>query len=181
MRNDWSWFESRMTYANAVLPHALFLAGRRWPTESFLETAQASFAFLDRATSAEGVYWPIGHNGWYPHGGEKALYDQQPVEAITMADAALAAFCSLNDVQYLATFGRAHAWFHGDNSLRQPLADVRVGSCCDGLLPSSVNRNQGAESTLAFLLAQLFSGEAQQLADNNPPQQVSRPNAMVDC
>ena len=173
MRNDWSWFESRMTYANAVLPHALFLAGRRWPTESFLETAQASFAFLDRATSAEGVYWPVGHNGWYPHGGEKALYDQQPVEAITMADAALAAFYTLNDVQYLATFGRAHAWFHGDNSLRQPLADVRVGSCCDGLLPFSVNRNQGAESTLAFLSAELLRGEVQQLADNNAATSVT--------
>ncbi len=163
-RMDWPWFESRLTYANAVLPHALFIAGSRWPTESFLGTAEASFAFLDRATTAEGVFWPIGNDGWYPHGEEKVRYDQQPVEAITMADAALAAFCSLNDRRYLATFHRARGWFHGDNSLRQPVGDLRAGACRDGLQPCSVNRNQGAESTLAFLCTELLNVEAQQLA-----------------
>ncbi len=167
MRQDWPWFESRMTYANAVLPHALFLAGRRWPTESFLATAEASFAFLDRATTADEVFWPIGNNGWYPHGEEKALYDQQPVEAITMADAALAAFYALNDTRYLATFRRAHGWFHGENSLRLPVGEIRAGACCDGLQPSSVNRNQGAESTLAFLCSELLNYEAQQLSGDN--------------
>ncbi len=166
-RPDWPWFESRMTYANAVLPHALFIAGRRWPTEPFLATAEASFALLDRATTAEGVFWPIGNNGWYSHGEEKAPYDQQPVEAITMADAALAGYQSLNDANYLATFRRARGWFHGENSLRQPLGDARTGACCDGLHPSRVNRNQGAESTLAFLGAELLYDEAQQsLGDN---------------
>jgi hypothetical protein len=164
MRPDWQWFESRMTYANAVLPHALFLAGRRWPKESFLEAAEASFAFLDRATTAEGVFWPIGNDGWHSSGEDKALYDQQPVEAITMADAALAAFSSLNDMRYLAIFRRARDWFHGENSLRQPVGDSRAGACCDGLRPSSLNRNQGAESTLAFLCVELLNNEAQQLS-----------------
>ena len=91
-RPDWQWFESRLTYANAVLPHALFVAGQRWPEEEFLEVAEASFDFLDRVTTADDVFWPIGNSDWYPHGEEKALYDQQPVEAVTMADAALAAF-----------------------------------------------------------------------------------------
>jgi hypothetical protein len=167
VRPDWQWFESRMTYANAVLPHALFLAARRWPKESFLETAEASFAFLDRATTTEGVFWPIGNDGWHSPGEEKALHDQQPVEAITMADAALAAFSSLNDVKYLATFRRARGWFHGENSLRQPVADVGTGACCDGLQASGVNRNQGAESTLAFLSAELLNDEAQQLPGDN--------------
>ena len=167
MRVDWPWFESRMTYANAVLPHALFLAGRRWPTESFLGIAEASFAFLDRATTAEEVFWPIGNNGWHSHGEEKALHDQQPVEAITMADAALAAFHSSNDKRYLATFRRARGWFHGENSLRQPVGDIRAGACCDGLQPTSVNRNQGAESTLAFLCVELLNHEVQQLSGDN--------------
>ena len=83
-----------MTYANAVLPHALFVAARRWPEESFLDVAEASFAFLDRETTVENVFWPVGNSDWYPHGEEKALYDQQPVEAATMAEAALAAIPS---------------------------------------------------------------------------------------
>jgi hypothetical protein len=184
LRPDWQWFESRMTYANAVLPHALFVAARRWPKEAFLEVAEAAFAFLDRATTAvvsgqwpvaskdvdssslttdhcplTTVFWPVGNSGWYPHGEDKALYDQQPVEAATMADAALAALSLLNEEKYLATFGRVHGWFHGQNSLRQPLVEARRGACCDGLQPTGVNRNQGAESTLAYLWTEVHNWE----------------------
>jgi uncharacterized protein YyaL (SSP411 family) len=158
-RPDWPWFEPRMTYANAVLPHALFVAARRWPEEEFLEVAETSFAFLSRETTAEGVFRPVGNSGWYPHGEGKAPYDEQPLEAATMAEAALAAFDLLGDEGYLAPFRRAYGWFHGQNSLRQPLADVRSGACCDGLQPSGVNRNQGAESTLAYLWAELLNFE----------------------
>jgi hypothetical protein len=154
-RTNWQWFESRMTYANAVLPHALFIAAEHWPKEGFLDVAKASFDFLDRQTTSEGVFWPVGNEGWYPRGEEKALYDQQPVEAVTMADAALAAFRLLGDEEYLATFRRAREWFHGQNSLREPLADVSSGTCCDGLQESGVNRNQGAESTFAYLWTEL--------------------------
>jgi hypothetical protein len=84
-----------------------------------------------------------------------------------MADAALAAFYALNDTRYLATFRRAHGWFHGENSLRLPVGEIRAGACCDGLQPSSVNRNQGAESTLAFLCSELLNYEAQQLSGDN--------------
>src|SRR6185295_17532232 len=94
-------------------------------------------------------------------------YDQQPVEAITMADAALAAFHSLNDKRYLATFRRARGWFHGENSLRQPVGDILSGACRDGLQSSSVNRNQGAESTLALLCVELLNNEVQQLSGVN--------------
>lgn len=159
-RANWPWFESRMTYANAVLPHALFIAARRWPGEAFREIAAASYAFLDQETTTGDQFWPVGNAGWYSHGEEKALYDQQPVEAVTMADAALAAFQVLADRRYLATFRRAHGWFHGHNSLGQPLADVGLGACCDGLQPSGVNRNQGAESTLAYLWTEVHHLEA---------------------
>jgi hypothetical protein len=183
LQPDWQWFESRLAYANAVLPHALFLAGRRWPNEAFLEVAEASFAFLDRATTApyhspgpraqgegtENIFWPIGNSGWYKHGEAKAVYDQQPVEAVTMAEAALAAFAMRNDVKYLATFRRAHGWFRGQNSLRQPLVHERLGACCDGLQPAGANRNQGAESTLAYLWTEVLNFELQQaLGDNRP-------------
>lgn len=150
-RPDWQWFESRMTYANAVLPHALFVAAEHWPTEDFLDVATASFAFLDQQTTGKGIFWPIGNEGWYPRGEEKASYDQQPIEAVTMAEAALAALRLLGDEKYLAIFRRAHEWFRGRNSLGEPLIDVSTGACCDGLLASGANRNQGAESTLAYL------------------------------
>ncbi len=191
-RPDWPWFESRMTYANAVLPHALFVAARCWPEEDFLEVAEASYDFLDRETTAEekGVrnllserdegrfsimvpdtffFWPIGNSDWYPHGEEKSLYDQQPVEAVTMADAAMAGFTLLGHERYLAAFRRANAWFHGQNSLHQPLVDVHCGSCYDGLQRSGVNRNQGAESTLAYLWAELNNKENATCVENQSP------------
>jgi hypothetical protein len=161
-RPDWQWFESRMTYANAVLPHALFVAAERWPKEQFLEAAKTSFAFLDRQTTADTIFWPVGNEGWYPRGEEKASYDQQPVEAVTMAEAALAAWKLLADEKCLAIFRRCHGWFHGQNSLRQPLVDVPRGACCDGLQASGVNRNQGAESTLAFLTVEMHNAEVRQ-------------------
>ena len=170
-RPDWQWFESRLTYANAVLPHALFIAAQRWPTEAFLDVAQTSFAFLDRATTAADVFWPVGNHGWYPHGEDKALYDQQPVEAVTMAEAALAASAVVSGARYqdhLATFHRARGWFHGRNSLKQPLVDVRRGACFDGLHPSGVNRNQGAESTLAYLETELHNFEVQHALGDDP-------------
>jgi hypothetical protein len=167
LRPDWQWFESRMTYANAVLPHALFIAGKRWPKENFLGIAQASFAFLDQQTTAEGVFWPVGNEGWYPRGEEKALYDQQPVEAVTMGEAALAAFDLLGGEEYLATFRRAHGWFHGRNSLKRSLVDVRSGACGDGLQASGVNHNQGAESTFAFLWTEMSNTELLQVPGDN--------------
>jgi len=162
LRPDWQWFESRMTYANAVLPQALFVAAQRWPREPFLEVAEASFAFLDQATTAENCFCPIGNNGWYTHGEDKALYDQQPVEAATMGEAALTAHARAGDEKYLAAFHRAHAWFQGQNSLGQPLGDAHSGACCDGLEASGVNRNQGAESTLAYLWAEMQRVELRQ-------------------
>jgi hypothetical protein len=158
-RPDWPWFESRMTYANAVLPHAMFVAARRWPKEAFLEVARESFTFLDQQTTSAGLFWPVGNIGWYSHGEAKAEYDQQPVEAVTMADAALAAFGLTGEDRDLTTLRRAHDWFHGRNSIGQALADTRWGACCDGLQRSGVNRNQGAESTLAYLWTEVHQGE----------------------
>ncbi len=161
-----------MTYANAVLSHALFIAARRWPEENFLDIARASFAFLDQETTAATqstgcpVFWPVGNEGWYPHGEEKAPYDQQPVEAVTMAEAALAGLALVGEERYRAAFRRAQAWFHGRNSLLQPLADVGCGACYDGLQACGVNRNQGAESTLAYLWTELSSQDHAASAEN---------------
>lgn len=151
-RSDWFWFESRMTYANAVLPHSLMIAAQRWPQEKFLSVATSSFHFLEEVTTVEEFFQPIGNDGWYEYGEEKAVYDQQPVEASTMAEAALAAHELTGNKDHLTTFRRATDWFIGRNSMRQSLVDTEKNSCFDGLSAKGVNRNQGAESTLAYLL-----------------------------
>jgi hypothetical protein len=158
---DWHWFEPHLTYGNAVLPHALFVAARCWPEAGFLEVAETAFDFLDDATTTDDMFWPIGSNAWYPHGEEKALYDQQPIEAVTMADAALTAFGLNHEDKYLAAFCRASEWFHGRNSSRAVLAEPRSGTCYDGLQPLGANRNQGAESTLAYLWMAVHNFEIQ--------------------
>ncbi len=159
-RSDWYWFESRMTYANAVLPHALFDAAEHWPQGGFYPIAESSFGFLNLVTTADDIFWPIGNDDWYSHGETKSLYDQQPLEASTMAATALAAYRQRADTKYLSIFHRAHAWFLGDNSLRQSLVDLESGACCDGLEETGVNRNQGAESTLAYLWTELSRNQA---------------------
>lgn len=180
-RPDWQWFESRMTYANAVLPHALFIAARCWPKEIFLDIARSSFAFLDRKTTDQEVFWPVGNNGWFPHGEEKAQYDQQPVEAITMADAALAAYELLGEEEYLVAFRRARDWFQGANSLGAPLADLRSGACRDGLQRSGLNRNQGAESTLAYLFSIDLQTEIESLVTEMQTASTTRVQNIADA
>lgn len=158
-RPGWEWFESRMTYANAVLPHALFVAERCWPGRDFGPIAAASFAFLEAQTTSAGLFEPVGSNGWYSHGETKARYDQQPVEAVTMADAALAGFDLSGEEAFLSTLRRAHAWFAGANSEGLVIGIDRDGACYDGLMPGRVNRNQGAESTLALLWTSIILAE----------------------
>jgi hypothetical protein len=114
---------------------------------------------LDRASTQDGQFAPVGNQGWYTRGEAKALYDQQPIEAATTAEAALAAHDLLGDEQLLGIFHRALDWFWGGNSLRQPLVDASHASCFDGLSASGVNRNRGAESTLAFLWGVLLKFE----------------------
>lgn len=167
-RPEWRWFESQLTYANGVLPHALFVAAECWPAEGFREFAEASFAFLDRETTVRDFFWPVGNAGWYPHDELKSKYDQQPLEAVTMADAAAAAFGLTGDEEYLATFDRAFSWFSGQNSMGLSLVDERAGSCCDGLQSSGVNRNQGAESTLAYLCSQVLLAELHDATVHHP-------------
>ncbi len=173
-RSDWHWFEPQMTYANAVLPHALFDAAECWLDETFLHVAESTLGFLEFSSTAEGVFWPIGNHDWYSYGAEKSLYDQQPVEASTMASAALAAYAQLGNEKYLALFHRARGWFLGENSLQLPLADGQIGSCCDGLESRGVNENQGAESTLAYLWTELQIGDLSRPADTSNRTSLAR-------
>jgi hypothetical protein len=105
--------------------------------------------------SEEGYFSPIGSNGFYVRGRRKALFDQQPVEASGMVSACLEAGRLTGDTRWSGHARRAFNWFLGQNQLQQALYDPTTGGCRDGLHPDRANENQGAESTLAFLLALL--------------------------
>lgn len=151
---DWPWFEDRLTYSNARLSQALIASGRWMGDREMMQTGLRSLAWLASIQrSEEGYFTPIGCNGFYVRGGRKALFDQQPVEASGMVSACLDAGRLTGDDRWAKRARRAFHWFLGQNQLQQPLYDPTTGGCRDGLHPDRANENQGAESTLAFLLA----------------------------
>ena len=163
--DEWRWFEAGLSYCNAVLPQALLMCGQWIPDQTMTEVGLESLhwlADLQQATPGGGHFVPIGSNGFYAQGGERARFDQQPVEAQTMVSACLEAYRSSGDGVWHKEAGRAFEWFLGRNDLNLPLYDPTTGGCRDGLHPDRPNENQGAESTLAFLQALLEL----RLADN---------------
>jgi hypothetical protein len=153
-KDDWQWFEEVVSYANAKLPHALILSGRCTSDAAMLETGLKTLRWLVKIqTSGAGSFRPIGSNGFYPRGEERALFDQQPIEAQATVSACIEAYHATNDVFWVAEARRAFEWFVGRNDLGLALYDSTTGGCRDGLHVDRVSQNQGAESTLAFLLA----------------------------
>lgn len=152
----WMWWEPELTYDNARLPEAMLRAASALREPSFGETGLASMNFLVELTQPSGMFVPIGAPGWYRRGGERPIYDQQPLEAAAMVDMFLAAERWQSDVSYRDDARVAFEWFTGKNVAGLALADQDVGSCYDGLTPSGLNQNMGAESTLAYLQAALF-------------------------
>lgn len=151
---DWPWFEDRLTYSNARLSQALIVSGRGMVNQDMLDAGMRSLAWLASVQcSEEGYFTPIGSNGFYVRGQRKAMFDQQPVEASGMISACLEAGRLTSDPLWAGHARRAFDWFLGQNQLRQPLYDPTTGGCRDGLHPDRANENQGAESTLAFLLS----------------------------
>lgn len=151
---DWCWFEDRLTYCNASLPHALLLCGEAIPDPAMSDIALKSLrwlADLQRADGENGHFVPIGTQGFFLKGGERAQFDQQPVEAQAMVSACLEAYRITGDGFWRREAERAFEWFLGRNDLNLSLYDPTTGGCRDGLHPDRANENQGAESTLAFL------------------------------
>lgn len=148
---DWPWFETTLSYDNAKLAHALILADD--PELSAL--GRRSLRWLLRIQTAEhsGHFQPIGSNGFYVKGEQRAYFDQQPLEAQSTVSACLAAYERTGDEKWYNRAVRVFRWFTGFNDLGLPLYDPRTGGCCDGLHTDRVNLNQGAESTLSYLLA----------------------------
>jgi glycosyltransferase involved in cell wall biosynthesis len=151
---DWQWFEDTISYANAKLPHALILSGRWMNDPGLLETGVNALRWLAKIqTSDAGSFRPIGSNGFYPRGKERALFDQQPIEAQATVSACVEAYHATGDGFWVVEARRAFEWFLGRNDLGLALYDAGTGGCRDGLHVDRVSYNEGAESTLAFLLA----------------------------
>ena len=162
---DWQWFEDALSYDNAVLPHALFVAGLRFDHKKYLKTAKNTCEFLLSHTYKGDHFSFIGCNGWYERGGSRASFDQQPLEAASMVLMLRAAYDATQDERFLTLQRKAFDWFLGRNDLRIPIYDFRTKGCNDGLTPDGVNTNQGAESTLSFLLSLLAIVESYVIVD----------------
>jgi hypothetical protein len=146
---EWRWCEDGLTYDNARLPEALLRAGAALANDRYVARGLAMLEFYAEVAVEDGVYVPVGNDGWYRRGTTKPRYAQQPLEAWAVVDAALAAFDLTGEARWRRLAEIGHAWFLGANLAGAVLA--RDGGCCDGLDASGVNPNMGAESTLAFL------------------------------
>ena len=185
-KDGWHWFEDRLTYCNAALAHAMLLCGESIPNNTMTETGLESLqwlADLQKSEEGGGYFVPIGSNGFYPLDGERARFDQQPVEAQGMVSACLNAFRITGKKAWHREALQAFEWFLGRNDLHLPVYDPTTGGCRDGLHPDRPNENQGAESTLAFLQSLLELRLAKNLIitdedthiDHSTPATISTP------
>ena len=154
---DWKWFENILAYGNARLPQAMLLVGAARSDERMISAGLECLEWLleMQRCEANGHFVPIGSQGFYRRNGEKARFDQQPLEAAGAVSACLQAYRVTGDSRWRGEAWSAFNWFLGDNDLQLPLYDSATGGCRDGLHPDRANENQGAESTLSFLMALL--------------------------
>lgn len=150
---EWPWFENKITYCNAVIPWALFEAYTVLGERYLLDMSLAAFDFLLAVTFRADVFYPVGCKGWLVKGGEAALYDQQPVEACTTMLAGIKAFSLTDDPKYLNYAEDCFAWYEGKNIAGVSLIDSITGGCKDGIEPQGLNKNEGAESLVAWSIA----------------------------
>lgn len=152
---DWQWFEQYMTYSNAVLPEALLLAYQVTGNYLYFKAGKATLDFLISQSFHGDICEPVGQSGWFKHGEEKKIYDQQPEEVASLVLALRTMFDITGDVSYQNRMVQAFDWFLGNNLLNQVVYSQLTGGCYDGVGQEQTNLNQGAESTISYLLARL--------------------------
>ena len=154
---EWNWFEDVVAYSNARLAQAVLAAGRRDSDHQMISIGLKALNWLSEVQrcAERDHFVPIGSHGFYRKGGARARFDQQPVEAGSTVSACLEAYRATGDDRWRKEAWSAFNWFLGDNDLQIALCDPITGGCRDGLHPERANENQGAESTLAFLMAQV--------------------------
>lgn len=160
----WRWFENALTYDNARLSEGLIVAGLALNDRAMIEDGITSLSWLMRQqTTPNGVFAPIGSSGFYAKDTVRAWYDQQPLESAATIDACITAARATGDRRWLREADQAFRWFLGENSERLALAQPALGRCFDGLQQGSINRNCGAESTIAYLMALIRLSEARSM------------------
>jgi len=152
---DWHWFEDILTYDNAILPLALLSHYEVTGNQESYRIAMESIAFLNSFSFENGYLNPVGNDGWMKKHGKNPIYDQQALETMAMVLLYAKTFELTKDDKYLSLMQISYEWFLGKNSLHIPLYDFETHGCADGLQFNSVNRNQGAESTLAYFISHL--------------------------
>jgi glycosyltransferase involved in cell wall biosynthesis len=152
---DWFWFDSKVTYANGILPLALLQSYEISENKKVLKTAGETMDFLERITFKRGFFMPVGSDSWYAKGGEPSRFAQQPIDAMAMVLMYYQAFFITRNTKYARLMSSSFMWFLGENELGMPLYDFETHGCCDGIESSGANNNQGAESTLAYHIAHL--------------------------
>ena len=167
---EWQWFEPIATYDNAKLSHAMILSGH-WTSrgEVFQAGLQSLRWLVERQRAKAGHFAPIGSNGFWTRGGERARFDQQPVEAYATISACLEAFGLTHDEYWKRASRRCFEWFLGRNDLGESLYDSSTGGCRDALHQDRVSQNQGAESSLAFYLSLAEMTQAETAPDLKIP------------
>ncbi|HYB67038.1 MAG TPA: hypothetical protein VEC43_01820 [Candidatus Acidoferrales bacterium] len=149
----WQWYENILSYDNPRLSQAMLVGYELLHDEVLLNAGEETLRFLNNAETQNGICTPIGNNGWYTKGKAKALYDQQPIEPGAMVEAAAIAYRLTHDRSYEDMARQALGWFFSMNTKNVIVYDAASGACYDGVGERGLNQNQGAESTIAFLLA----------------------------
>jgi hypothetical protein len=154
--SDWPWCEDAVTYDNAKIAHAMILCGQWIPDGRMRDQGLRSLGWLvDLQADTPGQVSLIGNDGWLVRGGARARFDQQPVEAMAMVEACAEAYRCTGDIAWVQRARRFLDWFLGGNDTRSMIYDYQTGGCRDGLHADGPNLNQGAESTLAWLISLL--------------------------
>jgi hypothetical protein len=152
---NWKWFESLLAYDNGILPLALLHASQVLEDDKVSEVAFATMNFLTRHTLKDGYLSIIGNKDWYVKDKERSMFAQQPLDALAMVLMYHQAFGLTGDRDFLQKLFTSFMWFLGENDMRMSLYDFETKGCCDGFENYGVNRNQGAESSLAYLISHL--------------------------
>ena len=153
--SDWKWFEPLLAYDNGILPLALLHASEILNDVKITKVAMDTMNFLTSITLKDGYLSIVGNKEWYKKDGERSMFAQQPIDAQAMVLMYHQAFHITKDKAYLNKLYTSFMWFLGENDLRMNLYDFETKGCCDGFENYGVNRNQGAESSLAYLISHL--------------------------
>jgi glycosyltransferase involved in cell wall biosynthesis len=153
---DWEWFEQILSYSNGAIPEALIISSKITGNQEYFSIGKKALDFLISHTFEDGMYIPIGQDGWFKRGGHRHKFDQQPEDVATTLTALKSMYEVSQDIFYRKCAYRTFDWFLGGNVLGRIMYDQTSGGCYDGLRENEINLNQGAESTLSYLLSRLI-------------------------